>query len=186
MKVILNILKSPESKYNANNIAKVIGISAMGALKILKKLEKEEILKSKKIGNAKIYNINFDSEYALQYITFLLKKESEHSEPYIKRWIRELSKLKKAELIILFGSVLKIEKEARDIDTLIVINKHNFNDIKKQIEELNLLNDKKIHPLYQTKKDLQKYIKEENKVILNSLKGIFISGEGVLLDILKK
>ena len=45
MDIVLRIIKSPEVDYNANAIAKVVGITAMGALKILKRLESEVILK---------------------------------------------------------------------------------------------------------------------------------------------
>ena len=39
MKAVLEILKSPEVMYNANNLAKVLEITSMGTLKILKRLE---------------------------------------------------------------------------------------------------------------------------------------------------
>jgi len=186
MKIILSILKSPEIEYNANSLAKFIGISAMGSLKISRKLEKEGVIISRKIGNAKIYSINFNNEYALQYLKFLLKKETEQASPYIKRWIRELKKIKSAEAIILFGSVLKKEKGAGDIDALILVNKKSFNFVKKEIDETNILNEKKIHPIYQTKEDLKNHIKQKNKVLLNALRGIFISGEDLLLEVLRQ
>ncbi|MDO8460126.1 MAG: winged helix-turn-helix domain-containing protein [Nanoarchaeota archaeon] len=186
MRFVLSILKSPESKYNANNLAKHIGISAMGALKIARKLEKEGVIKLRKVGNANIYSINFDSEYVLQYIKYLLKKESEQASAYVKRWIRELDKIKKAEAMILFGSVLRKEREARDVDVLIIVHKNNFDAIKEDISKINIMNDKKVHPMYQTKKDLQKHINEENKVVLNALKGIVVSGEDIVLSVLKQ
>ncbi|MDO8517391.1 MAG: nucleotidyltransferase domain-containing protein [Nanoarchaeota archaeon] len=185
MLFILTILKSPEIEYNANNISPLIGISSMGALKIAKNLEKEGILLSRKIGRANIYKINFKNDYAKQYIKFLLKKEVEESSPYVKRWIRELEKMKIADTIILFGSVLKKEKDAGDIDTLIIVNKKNFEKVKKEIESINLLNDKKIHPIYQTMDDLKKHIDERNKVVLNAVKGIIISGEENILGVLQ-
>jgi len=185
MLFILDILKSPEIEYNANNIAKIIKISSMGSLKIAKNLEKEGILSSRKIGRANIYKINFSNDYAKQYIKFLLKKEAEKSSPYVKRWIRELEKIKIADTIILFGSVLKKEKDSGDIDALIIVNKKNFEKVKKEIESINLLNDKKIHPIYQTKEDLKKHINERNKVILNALKGIIVSGEDNIIEVLQ-
>ena len=185
MLFVMSILKSPEMEYNANNIAKIIGISSMGALKIAKNLEKEGILSSRKIGRANIYKINFNNDYAKKYIKFLLKKEAEKSSPYVKRWIRELEKLKIANAIILFGSVLKKEKNAGDIDALIIVNKKNFGKVKKEIESINSLNDKKIHPVYQTKEDLRKHINERNKIILNAVKGIIVFGEDDIIEVLK-
>ena len=182
MLFILSILKSPEIEYNANSIAKLMKISSMGALKIAKNLEKEGILSSRKIGRANNYKINYNNDYAKQNIRFLLKKEAEKSSPYVKRWIRELEKLKIANAVILFGSVLKKEKDAGDIDALIIVNKKNFEKVKKEVERINLLNDKKIHPVYQTKGDLKKHINERNKVILNAIKGIIVSGEDNIIE----
>lgn len=186
MRFILSILKSPEKEYNANSLSNVMGISPMGALKIARKLEKESIIASKKIGRANIYKINFENDYSKQYVKFLLKKEVEDSPPYVKRWIRELQKIKNALGIVLYGSVLIKEKEARDIDVLIIVNKKKFESIKDEIEEINIINNKKIHPLYQTKEDLQKHIKEENKVILNAIKGIVVFGEDLIIGALRK
>jgi DNA-binding MarR family transcriptional regulator len=54
MLFVLNIFKSPEKEYNANNMAEHLGISSMGALKIARRLEEENILISRQIGKAKI------------------------------------------------------------------------------------------------------------------------------------
>ncbi|MEK6952928.1 MAG: nucleotidyltransferase domain-containing protein [Nanoarchaeota archaeon] len=184
MLFVLSVLKSPEIEYNANSIARQIGISSMGALKIAKRLEKEGILSSRKVGRASIYKINLNN-YSSQYIKFLLKKEAEMSSAYIKMWVRELEKIKSANAVVLFGSVLKKEKEARDIDALIIVSKKNFEKTKKEVEAINMLNEKKVHPVYQTKTDLEKYIKERNKVILNAIKGILVSGDDIILGVLQ-
>ena len=186
MKLVLAILKSPESEYNSRNLAKLIGLSPMGALKIARRLENENILKSKKIGKSNIYSINFDNEYSFHYILFLLKKEAEQAKPYVRRWIRELNKVKHANAMVLFGSLLRKEKEARDIDVLVIVNKNNFDTAKKEIDGINILNEKKVHPIYQTKEDLEKHIKEEDKIILNAIKGIVVSGGETMIPIMKK
>lgn len=94
MLFLLTIFKSPETQYNANSISKILGISAMGALKIAKKLEKENLLTSKILGKAKFYSINYNSDYAKQYIKLILKKEAEQTTPVIKSWVNELKKIK--------------------------------------------------------------------------------------------
>jgi len=184
MLFILSILKNPKEEYNASSLAKLMKISSMGSLKIAKKLERERILLSKKIGKANIYKINFN-DYSKQYIKFLLKREIEKSSSYARRWVRELEKIKDAESGILFGSVLSKEKEAGDIDILILVNKNKFEKVKKEVEEINLLNEKKVHPVYQTKQDLEKHIKENNKVILNALKGLYVFGEDAIIEVLQ-
>ena len=105
MKAILEIVKSLNENYNANNLSKILGITPMGTLKILKKLEKEHILKSNQMGNAFFYEVDFENEYTLDYIKFLLKNEAELSNSYVKRWIRELRKVNKANIIIIYQNL---------------------------------------------------------------------------------
>lgn len=185
MRFILSILKSPEKEYNANNLAKHLNMSSMGVLKIARRLEKQDIISFREVGKAKIYSINLGNDYVRQYVKLLLKKETENASSYVRRWIKELNKIKSAKVVILFGSVLKKEKDAKDIDVLVIIDKKGFEKAKKEIEEINSLNEKKIHPVYQTKEDLQKHINEEDKVILNALKGIVVMGEDIIIENLK-
>jgi len=186
MKAILLVLKNPAEEFNARSMAKHIGISHMGALKIAKRLEKEGIFNSKKIGQATIYKLDLSKSYSKQYVKFLLQRENETAVPYLKRWINELKKITSASIIILFGSVLIKHDKANDIDVLIVTDKHKISKIKKSIEEINLINQKKIHPLFQAEEDLRKNIKLEDKVVLNAVRGLVVLGGDIFLEILKK
>ncbi len=186
MHFLLKILKSPEEEYNANSIAKKMGISSMGALKIAKSLEKEGILITKQMGRAKFYKINLENDYAKQYVKFLLRREAELSSPSIKRWISEIKKIKNASLAILFGSVLRNEREAKDIDVLLIANNKSFKMLKKEIKEINLINTKQLHPIYQVEEDIKNNIKKGDKVVLNAIKGIVVFGEDMLISMLEK
>ena len=179
---VLNILKSPEISYNANSMAKAIGISRMGALKIAKKLEKENILISKELGKAKFYSLNLKSDYAKEYVKFLLKREAEQAHPYVKVWIEDIRKIKSAGAAILFGSVLRKYKEAGDIDVMLIINPKAYKGAQKEISEIDALNTKKIHPLYQTKNDFIKNLKKEDKPLLSAIKGIAVFGEDIIIN----
>lgn len=182
---ILTILKNPDQEINARSISKIISITPMGSLKIARKLEKEGIISSKPIGRAIIFKLNLDKDYVKQYVKFLLKREAEYSTAYVKRWITELKKIRKSEIIVLFGSVLKKDREANDIDALIVVKKANLNNVEKEIEEINLLNKNKIHPIFQTKEDLKRNIKSLDKVMLNAIKGIVVLGEEKIIEAIK-
>lgn len=184
MQFILRVIKTPEEAFNARSIARHLQISHMGAHKIAKKLEKEGILSSKQIGKGIYYRLT-NKEYVHNYLKFLLQREVEQASPYIKRWANELKKIKHAEGIILFGSVLRKEDEANDIDALILVNQSKFSLIKKEIEELDIINDKKIHPIYQSKLDLENNINKRDKVVLNAIKGLIVSGEDCLIKILQ-
>lgn len=183
-KAILSILKSPESEYNSNNLSKQLKITPMGTLKLLKKLEKEGILKSKKISNIHFYGINFINSYAVDYVSLILKSEAEHCFPYIKRWINEIKKIKEAEIAIVFGSVIKNFEKVNDIDVLLVLRKENFDKLRKEIEKLNIFSDKKIHPVYQTREDLIMNIEKKDRIILDAIKGVAVFGEKEFVEIL--
>ena len=186
MLFVLSIIKSPEVEYNANSIARIIGISSMGALKIAKRLGKENILIARKLGKAKFYRLNSDNDYARQYIKFLFKREAEQSAPYVKVWISEIKKIKNADAAILFGSVLRKHKEAKDIDVALITDKKRFSKLKKEIDDINLINVKRLHPIYQTKEDFKKNIKKGDKPLLNAIKGIVVFGEDKIISLLKK
>ena|SRR3989344_488220 len=186
MLFVLTLFKNPNREYNASNIAKHMGISPMGALKIAKRLEKENILISKKLGKAVFYRLNTENNYTEQYIKFLLKRECELSNLYTKIWINKIKKIKNSDSAILFGSLLKKYKEAGDIDVLFITNKENFSKLKKEIEEINLINIKKIHPIYQTKEDFKNNILKNDKIILNAMKGIIVFGEDLIVKLIEK
>ena len=185
MRFVLCILKSPGDEYNTSNIAKIIGISPMGALKIARRLKKENIIKSKEIGKARIYKLNFQNDYVKHYIKFLLKRESEQAPAYIKMWVAELRKIKNADAAILFGSILRAKK-ANDIDVLLVTSQERFSKLKQEIEKINLINIKKIHPMYQSETDLKKNIDNGDKALLNAIKGLVVFGEDKIIDLLEK
>ncbi len=182
MNIVLTIVKSPEVIYNANSLSKVIGITPMGALKILKRLETENIVKSKKIGKAVTYRINVGNSYAHRYVSLLLIREAQSANPQVKRWITEVKKINKAEVIVLFGSVLE-KSDPNDIDILLITDQKRFSGLQKEIEELNEINIKKIHPMYQTYGDIIKNIKKRDKPLLNAIKGIVVFGEDEFLEI---
>jgi len=182
MHLALTILKSPEVEYNANSIARELKITPMGALKILKKLEKESLVVSRKVGKASIYKIKKGNTYASRYFSLFLSREALHTPPRVKRWVQELKKIKNADLVIIFGSVLETEKY-HDVDVLFVTEKKNFSRLQREIESLNALTLTKIHPLFQTFADLVENIKRRDKPILQALKGVVVAGEEKMIEV---
>ena len=187
MLIVLRIFKNTREEYNATSLSKIIKITRMGALKILKRLEKEEILTSRELGKAVFYNINFKNLYAREYIRFLLKRETENPpNTESKIWVRDLRQIKNADIAVLFGSILTKGKDANDLDILLVTDKNKFSSLKKEIEQINLPHTKRIHPIFQTEEDIKNNIKEEDKPLLNAIKGIVVFGEERFIDLIKK
>jgi len=185
MLIVLSVFKNPEKEFNANNISKEMRITPMGALKIMKRLEKENILAAKVAGKATFYRINFSNDYARDYLMFVLKREVEHSSPYVKRWVNEVRKLKNADIAIIFGSVLKKEGKADDVDVLVATSQERFEKLKEEIKELNKINEKDMHAVYQSLKDLEDNILRRDNVVLSALKGIVVFGEEKLIGLVK-
>src|SRR3989338_4493597 len=89
-KAILVLFKDFLSDYNSRNLSKVVGISHAGMFKLLKKLEKREIIKPKRIGKAVIYSLNIDSPVAKREIEMALTLEAQN---YAK-WLDEFMVLR--------------------------------------------------------------------------------------------
>ncbi|MBI2129972.1 winged helix-turn-helix transcriptional regulator [Candidatus Woesearchaeota archaeon] len=186
MLFILGIFKNPATEYNASSIARAMGISPMGALKIARRLEKEGVIVSRQFGRARFYQLALENDYVREYIKFLLKREAEQASSYVKVWLREINKIKNADFALLFGSVLNKQKEAKDIDVLLATEQKRFQKLKEEVEKINFVNIKKLHSVYQLKEDIKKNIKKQDKIILNAIKGIVAFGEDTFIDVMKR
>lgn len=186
MKAVLKIFKDFKTRYNSNNLSKELELTSMGTLKILRRLYEKNILKLEELGKAKYYSINFDNEFSMDYIKFLLQKEANESLPRIKRWLEEIKKFKDiAQIGVLFGSVLRNDKH-EDVDLVLIFNKNNNEKINKQLKELNIINIKQIHPIEQTSKDFKNNIAKKDKVILESIKrGVIAFGYDKYVEVIK-
>lgn len=185
IRVLLALFKDFSSDYNANSLSKKSGLTPMGTLKILKRLEKQQILKSRQLGKAVFYKPNLN-DYTKAQIKFLLQKEAEESPPRIKMWVKELRKFREtAEIGILFGSILKGEK-FNDVDLLLVINKSQNRKVNQLIKEIDNINVKKIHVIRQTKNDLKSNLKNKDRVLLNILRsGIVLFGYEEIIGVVE-
>jgi predicted nucleotidyltransferase len=181
--IIKVLFKEFLTPYNSRSISKIVGISHAGAFKILKKLEKREIVKPKRIGKAVIYSLNLENPVACKEVEMALIMEAQN----FRRWIEEFKQLQgRVNFLILFGSITRNEKQANDIDILIVADKNNFREIKKIVEERDKLSNKKIHFLFQTEGDFRQDVSAKNKVMLEIIKtGIALYGQEEYLKVLK-
>jgi hypothetical protein len=55
-----------------------------------------------------------------------------------------------------------------------------------EIEEINKMNLKRLHPIYQTKEDFIKNIKKGDKVLIDAIRGIVVFGEDMIIKLLQK
>ncbi len=181
-KIILYLLRDLEL-VNINQISKKLDISVGSAFKILKDLEKNSIVLSSNLGNAKFYQINLNNEETRRWSEILLSEERKNLKGYSKIYAEEIQKFEHAELIILFGSVLN-NKDFNDVDVLFITNKPK--DVTKFCLSLSKVRTKPVVPLILKKENLINEIKNKKEVVLNILKtGVILSGESVFIEVLK-
>ncbi len=181
-KIILYLLRNLEL-VNINQISKKLNISVGSGFKILKDLEKNNIAMSSNLGNAKFYQINLKNEETIKWCEILLLEERRNLKGYSKIYAEEIQKFERAELIILFGSVLG-NKDFNDVDVLFITNKPK--EVTKFCLNLSKVRTKPVVPLILKKEDFIKEIKNNKEVVLNILKaGIVLKGESVFSEVLK-
>ena len=180
--IIIYLLRNLEI-VNINQISKLLKISVGSAFKILKELEKNKIVLSSNLGNAKFYQINLNNEETIKWCEIILLEEKRALKGYSKIYAEEIKKFEYAELIILFGSILA-NKEFNDVDVLFITNKPK--EATKFCLNLSKIRTKPVIPLILKKEDIIKEIKDKKEVILDILKkGIILKGESTFLEVLK-
>ena len=172
--IVLKIFKDFTNSYNASSISKLVKMTRVGSYKALKNLEQHGILESKRLGKAIFYKIKLNDNYAKKSVELVLMEEANQK----KRWLEEFKELfDLCESVILFGSILKSEEKANDIDLLLIMDQENNTKINKFIDTKNQILLKKIHPIKQTSDDFINNVKKKDKVILDAIKtGIVLSG----------
>lgn len=172
-----------ELGYNINQIAKLNSISVGSAFKVLKELEKNKLIIKKEISNASHYRLNFDNPETTKLCEFLLLAEKRGLKGYAKMYAEEVIKFKDAELIIIFGSVLK-GKEFNDVDILFISSQtKKVNDFCLEISKVRT---KPVVPLIMKREDLIKAMKQKKEAILSMIKeGIVLKGESIFVEAMK-
>jgi predicted transcriptional regulator len=182
--ILLCLFKDLVNYHNASSIAKEIKISRVGAYKALNRLSKSGLLKSRKLGKSIFYIIKLEDNFVKKTMELLLMEEAREKA---RRWLTEFDELStETEILVLFGSVLKSETKAQDIDLLIVLKPENNKKINKLLDKKNEVLIKKVHPIKQTPEDLIKNLKKTDKVVLSAMKtGIVLYGQDKLVEIIK-
>jgi len=168
-KVLIRIFKDINSYYNANSLSKKIGLSRIGVMKMLRKFEKEFILKSNKIGKSVVYKINLENDYARDMIAFLLSDEANN----FKRWKKEFDDLFKGDRIVLiYGSAIKNYSKAKDIDLMLIgkLTKEMGEEINKKQKIL----PKEVHLIEISYKDFLKNIEKKQESIIDIVQNVIV------------
>ena len=184
-KILKFLLSHFNSDYSINEIAKKCSLAPNGAYEILKKFEKKEILLPKKIANSKSYKINFDSIETNKLLELALIPD--YKEFKIKYRYNDLKPLEDmTALCIIFGSYITKKEKPNDIDILFVIKKLDYKKYSEALEKVKRILPLKLHDVIQTKEDLTKNIKKEEKLIIEAIsEGIVLWGHEFLIEAIK-
>ena len=164
---LLIIYKGVSNFYNANSLSKEIVMTQVGAMKLLKRFEKNNILLSKRIGKSIVYKADIKEEFVQKLIAFALINEAGKYQ----RWKEEFKAVyKKGRILLFYGSASRDYSNAKDIDIFMIINKKDFHEVSKELEKIQSMLPKKLHAIKATKEDLVKNIKENNKSMMEIIK----------------
>lgn len=183
-KIVLFLLKRINSYgYNINQLSKELHISVGSSFKILKELEKSNILKKIKINNALNYNLNFENSEAIKLCELLLLSEKRNITAQAKIYAESILEFEQADMIILFGSILK-NKNFNDVDVLFLTNQ-----VKKTMDfclNLSKIRTKPVVPLIMKKQDLIEGLKNKKESLVQIIKNsIVLKGESIFVEVIK-
>jgi len=184
IEILLLLVKDISKDYNSNNITQKINITPAGAFKAMKNLVKKNLINGKRMGKAIFYKANLDDYYAFRTIETLLIGEAREKA---LRWLDEFKDLyEHAEIVIIFGSIIKNTKNANDIDLLIISDKKEDKNIENIIKDRKIISTKPIHVIKRTIEEFNKSLKRKDDVILNIIKSCYVlNGYDKLLEGIK-
>ncbi|MBN2142098.1 hypothetical protein JW711_02090 [Candidatus Woesearchaeota archaeon] len=183
-KIVLFLLKNiDELGYNINQISKLNIISVGSAFKILKELEKNNILLKKEINNASHYKLNLNNYETVKLCELLILGEKRNLKSYARVYADDIMKFEQADIIMLFGSILK-GNDFNDVDVLFVTNQ--VNKVNDFCLEISKVRTKPAVPFILKKDDLIKEIRQKKESILDIIKkGVILKGESVFIEVIK-
>lgn len=178
--ILLLLFKDFSVSYNASSISRKVGMTPRGALKALKKLERQDFVVSSPFGRAIAFRFNFGNPLGKKSVELFLLEEAERKH---RRWAEEFRKFSEARMLVLFGSASRIGKGYNDIDLLAVVEKGKYEELMKKVEAKSRILPRRIHPVVQTPKDLKENLLSKNAVVLDAIRtGIVLKGADELVE----
>lgn len=183
-KIIRSILSSPKTPHSINELAKETNLSPNGAYKILKKFEKENLLKITNISNIKSYKLNFNENKLSPFLELCLSDKLDNKLSNRYNDLSELNDIVK--ICIIFGSYVKGKKDPSDIDILFIIEKKDFDSYKNKLIHIKELLPLRLQDVIQTKEDFMQNFLNEDKVLKSIInEGIILWGLKDFIELVK-
>ena len=184
-KILKILLKEFSINHTITSLSKEAGISRVGAWKLLKKLEKGDLISLSQIGTGKTsvrkISLNWNSQIIEKKLALALTEEAVKNQ----RWINNFKEIEnKVDFLIIYGSILHSQKEANDINIMGITNK--FLEVEKSINNIQKTQLKKIHAINLTEKEFKEELKK-NKAFIDAVKkGVILFGQEKFIKFVKK
>jgi len=180
---LLILFKDFSSYYSAGSLSKIIKISRIGTMNMLKKFLKRELVSDEKIGKSIIYKLNLEDDYVRSLITFLLADEANR----FRRWKEEFKEIyKEGRVVLFYGSASRNYSQAKDIDVMVLRKKNESVEIRKAINKRQRFLPKKIHTLDMTSEEFIKNVKHKNGSIIEIVKtAVVLYGHSKYVELMK-
>jgi len=183
VKGLLFFLQNPLTDVYPQLLATELGISRVGALKLLRSLADDKFIRVKKVGSANTYRLHPKKEHVRALLAYAIQEQIRMSPNRVKMWVNRITEIKSASCAILFGSIIHKEKP-NDIDVVFVAQQKKFAKLREEIHKINVISKVKIHHIFQTKEDLISNIRKKDPAILKALQGVIVQGAEEYFDVL--
>ena len=179
-KILVMLLKDMGIKKTVSSIAHEIGLSRVGAWKILKKMEAEGIIAISRVGagdtSALFIELNWVCPILEKTLSLALMEDAIRNP----RWMDTFKELQpKADFLLLYGSAISSPREANDIDILCISGgRQKILEIDRIISKIQKTQLRKIHALCLTPRELASELSKPNMPYVDALKkGIVLFGQ---------
>ena len=172
---VLNVLFT--GKFSINQIARNIGISVMGASKIVKKLQEENVVNIEKIGRSHIISLNI-LEPNIEVFSLAERYGFEkflERNPALSGFLLKVRELK-TDFSLIFGSYASGEESTdSDLDVMFVTSNKK---IYKEINSLRSLLNIELYPLRVTRSEFVDKVKNNHRIYKEIIGGkrVIING----------
>ncbi|MFH1276427.1 MAG: HTH domain-containing protein [Candidatus Woesearchaeota archaeon] len=186
--IIITLLLKDLSTHTVTTISKNIKISRQGIWKVLKQLEKEELIVLEQMGTGKTnlhrIKLNWDNVLLEKLLSLSLTQDALKQ----KRWRHNFASLEnEVDFLILYGSILHSSKEANDIDVIGIAPKKNLSEINDLVLKVQETQAKKIHSINFTKQEFKQELRKRNKAFIDAIKkGIILFGQEKFVNFMRE
>lgn len=186
-KILKILIKDFTIKPTITYLAQETGLSRVGIWKVLKKLEKDKLilLSPAGTGRTSVYSISLNWENPLveKNLSLILTEDAIKQQ----RWRSNFAELEnKVCFLIIYGSIIHSEKQANDVDLLIVTDKKGFRQIDEVLGTIQKTQIKNVHTLNFTHEEFKQELEKPNKAFIDAVKkGVVLFGQEGFIKFIK-